>query len=268
MRLGLLACLGITVALPGCASAQRGSGGREGATEWPDAAALRERAAKLWTARTQEDWATAFLFEEPERREQIDLETYVDWHVKNEPFKTHAFRLGKVQTDRNLGWVEVECRTSLRKFENVPPRDVRRWEKWRVAEGDWYPVPAPEKDRYPEAPALRDAAEEKRLRARFDAAWAARQRGDPKAYYEFVDPAEREQVTLELLTEYESLYRYLSCNVRWVEVIGVNGRVRVEYERKRTDPSLQKMPPELSEVTERWVKREDDWNCRFAASAQ
>ena len=268
MRLGILACLGAVIFAPGCVSGRGGAGASGGASEWPDATVLRQRAEQLWTARIQEDWEAAFLFEEPARRKTIDRAAYVKWHEEKEPFKTHAYRLGRVEAERNLGWVEVECRTSLRKFGNAPPRDVRRWEKWRVTEGAWYPIPRQDADLYPEPPALRDPEEAERLLVRFEAAWAARQRGDWQALHGFVDPQERDQITLGLLTEYESLFRHLSREVRWIEAVGPNGRVRVQYERKRNDPSLTKMPPETQEITERWVKRDGEWYCRYSVSVQ
>jgi hypothetical protein len=268
MRSGFCACLTAVLVLSGCASSQRATTHAGRSTNGPGARELRQRAERLWTARTQDDWAIVYMFEEPAERGHIDKAKYVDWHLENEPIKTHAFRLGRVQTEGDLGWVEVQCRTSARKFPNVPPRDVQRWEKWRVVAGDWYPIPPTAADLYPAAPALRDAAEEARLAARFEASFAARQARDWNALYALMDPEEHGKIPLELMTERENLYRYLSRQVQWVEVVGGNGRVRVRYETKRTDPSLTKMAPEVKDVTERWVKRGDTWYCRYSVSVQ
>jgi len=259
-------CVGSLLLLWGCAATPRGSSGPAGRT--PGAEDLRARAEQLWQARQKEDWSTVYVFEEPGRREGLDQQQFEEWHRKNEPFVIHDYKLGRVQTDGPLGWVEVQYRSTIRQFPALAPREAQRWEKWRLTDGQWYPVPRNELDRYPESPAVRNAAEEDRLRARFQEAWQARQRGDWAALHALLEPRAREGVTVDQLATDGQRLEYRSCQVQWVEVIGDRGQVRVAYEVKRTDPNLSKMPPEITMITERWLRIEGEWYRQMMGGAK
>lgn len=257
MRLGLSLWLMLLVFLPACATPPRAGSGA--VPRMPNADELRQRAEQLWQARLAEDWVTAFNFEDTPQREQSSPEQYAVWCRENEPFITKSYQLDQVQTDQQLGWVEVSCRTALRRFPDLPARDVQRWEKWRVVDGQWYPVPRAEINNYPEPPALRDAAGEAQLAARFADSWRARREKDWPARYALVDPRERDRITVEELAKDEDRFEYLAMKVQWVQVVGDRGSVRVRYEIKRNDPSLTKMASEVVDVIEHWVRFENEW---------
>ena len=258
MRCRWYVYLAVVLLVPACTAARQGPV-RTAPTDRPTEEGLRPRAVELWTARLKEDWATVFRFEEPARRKSMVEADFIAFCQQKEPFRIEAFELGRVQVQPPLGWVEVQCDSSIRQFPNIPARHAQRWEKWRITDQRWYPVPAGERDQYPEPPAHRDQAEETRLRARFDAAWEARRARDWQRLHEFVDPHDRAEVTLAALTEDESRTECLSCVVQWVEVIGDRGRVQAVYTVKSTDPSMTKMLPETPTVTELWIKYENEW---------
>jgi hypothetical protein len=231
----------------------------EAPPETAPADALRQRAERLWQARQDRDWAAIFLFQDPQAVEGVTEEEYITWAEENEPFLIEDSRLGDVITEEEMGWVEVFARTSMRRFPAVPPRDVHRWEKWRVLEDGWFPVPPRELEHYPAAPAERDAAEEQRLLARFEASWEARRQGDWDRLFELSDPTIRDDIPREEYAQAQQMIEYLSCNVRWVEARGEHGSVRVEILHKLNDPSMTKLPPRTIAVTERWLKVDGEW---------
>jgi hypothetical protein len=222
-------------------------------------ALLRQRAERLWRARALEDWSTAFQFREPSMRQGQSEADFVAWCEEHEPFRVLSFRLGDVLTDGHWGWVEVDCRTRMRRFPAAPPQDVVRWEKWRRVEGEWYPVPREELDCYPASPALRDLAEEGRLLVRVQEACDARERQDWRRFYELHDPRERPDVSETELSQMESMVVYLSHNVHWVEVVGDHGTARVECRLRMSDPSLTKLPARVDIRNERWNKVDGEW---------
>ena len=63
----------------------------------------------------------------------------------------------------------------------------------------------------------------------------------------------------EAYVDMQELLKYLTCDVRWVEVVGPLGRVQVVYTRKVTDPSMTKLPVETVVQTEDWIKVNGEW---------
>jgi len=267
MRASVLITVAALVFLPSCAGPQRRAAETVKPT-YPGADDLKGRAEQLWTARRAEDWNTVFRFEDPQRRQEMVQAEFVTWCQENEPFRVHAFEVKRVQTDGPLGWVELDCRTSVRQFPKMPPRDLVRWEKWRIVDGQWYPVPRRGLKNYPDAPARRDAAAEARLSKRFEQSCQARCAGDWERVYEMTDPRDREHVTREQFVEKESIFQHVACDVQWVEVVGNRGRVRVLYKAKLNDPSMTKLPPQATYATERWIEYEDNWYLDLGAQRQ
>ncbi len=246
--------LGVLVCATGCASTT------------PGETQLRQRAETLWTAREAEDWSTVFEFLEPARREATTREKFVTWADRQEPFRTHAADVQRVQVADELGWVEVDLKTSFRKMPQAPVTEVVRWEKWRVTENEWYPVPRPELDGYPAAPATRDLEAEAALRERWESAWHARSARDWKAFYQLIAPADREKVPFDEYAAEEEGVRYISHDLKWVEVVGDIGRVRVIYEVKSTDPAVRKAPPHKVDLTEQWITVDGKWYRKLLAT--
>lgn len=220
---------------------------------------LRARAEALWNAKVAEDWGRVFEFEDPNARQEWNKDEFVAWSKENEPFKIQSFELGKVQADGEMGWVEVNYNTLIRRFESLPARDAKLWQKWRNVDGTWHPVPLRELVSYPEPPMRRNAREEARLRARFMQSWEARKAGDHHALYQFIDPLDQPRMPEEAFVDMHQLLEYRTCKVNWVEAVGDLGRVHVTYTRKVTDPSLSKLPVETVSEIEEWIKTNGEW---------
>jgi hypothetical protein len=220
---------------------------------------LRSRAGELWEARQREDWATCYQFEDPRLAEATTVDQFIAWCEQEEPFRTLEHELLGTLSEGDLGWVEVRCRTAMRRFPDVPAREVTRWEKWRRVDGRWYPVPRGELDAYPESPAVRDADEESRLGQRVELASAGREAADWDAVYELIDPQDLTDVDRGAFGAAADRVVYLSHDVQWIQVIADRGDVRVVYQQRLNDPSLTKLPPDSIVVTERWVRRDGRW---------
>lgn len=231
----------------------------EAPPEIDPADALRQRAERLWSARQAQDWSAMFAFQDPQAVEEVTEEEYVAWAEENEPFLIADFRLGDVIVNEDMGWVQINCRQGMRKYPEVPPREVHRWEKWHIRDGRWLPVPPQQIQNYPVTPAERDAAAEQRLLDRFRASWEARQEEDWDRLFELSDPRARGDIPEDEFAEAQGLIEYLDCDVRWVEVIGDRGRVRVAIRHKLNDPSMTKLPPRTILVTEQWVRVDGAW---------
>jgi hypothetical protein len=220
---------------------------------------VRQRARELWGARVERDWATVYGFEDPAKRKQMSQAAFVEWSQQNQLLQINTFQLGRAFVEGDLAWVEVDFNASLSRFPETPARDASQNQKWRRLGGAWYPVPTDELDAYPESPALRDAEEEKRLRARFEESWDLRREGDCQGLYLMIDPRDRVGIAADDFVKSESRIAYTACRLHWIEVIGDRGRVHVSIEHKVTDPSLTKLPSQTQRLTERWTLYEGDW---------
>jgi len=255
----LIGVIGLgSLATWGCATTS-GSKGVAQSRSKDERVALRTRAQALWDAKVAEDWRAVFDLQDPHSRAAWNEDDFVAWSQKNDPFKIQSFQFGDVQADGNMGWIEVKYNTLIRRFESLPPRDASLWQKWRRVDGTWYPVPLRELVSYPEPPSRRDAVEEGRLRARFMEAWRVRKAGDYHALYQFCDPYDHPKMPEQAYVDMQELLKYLSCDVKWVEVVGKLGRVQVVYRRKVTDPSMTKLPVETIVQTEDWIKVDGEW---------
>ncbi|MCB9850764.1 MAG: hypothetical protein H6817_08670 [Phycisphaerales bacterium] len=227
--------------------------------ETASGADLNERAGELWKARAAEDCATMFLFEPTRGDEGVTEEEYINYCKNEEPFRVHDYEILDTVTEGDLGWVELNVSTSMRKFPSAAPVESHRWEKWHHINGEWMPVGSKDLTAYPDAPALRDRDAEAELRKRFDASWQARLDRDWPTLYDFIDPRDRDQVDSGVFADTHALFEYLSCDVHWVEVKGNAGVVYVTVHHKLNDPSLTKLPPRDATVREEWVRHDNEW---------
>jgi len=256
----IIVCTGLTLA--SCTGTRNSTGWTTTAQSSPQRLEkdLHQRALRFWTAKAAEDWNTVFDYQyEPDMRARLVKEEFADWSSKNDPLKVQNFSLGRLSIDGDLGWVEVEYRSTVRRYPDFEPREARLWQKWRHSKDGWFPIPQEDLDSYPESPVLRDAVLEQGLRERFDQTFQARLVRDWKRLYDMTDPRDRETVTFDMYVEAEELFEYLSCQVEWVEVIKEFGRVRVNYRHKVTDKSLEKLGAKDGILTERWVLIDNQW---------
>lgn len=222
------------------------------------ASRLAQRCEYYWNARAGEDWKSAFDYYEPTTRAKLVREDYEKWSAENEPFRIHSFRIENVQVDGDVGWALVHYASTIRRFPDLPPREASMWQKWRRTQGDWYPIPVDELQAYPDPPALRDKAQEMRLRDRFEKTASLRKASNWSELYRFTDPADRADVTEDMYVEGESAFAYLDYRVHWVEAIDGFGRVCVTYRHRVTDKSMEKLPPRDLSVIEKWVRSDAD----------
>jgi hypothetical protein len=254
----LMMLLGATLVYSGCA-ARRGGAASSPQPRKTITVALETRANQFWKAKITENWDAVFDFYEPEKQEMFDRDEFKKWSAENEMFQIREFELGRVQTDGEIGWAEVNYNTSLRRYPNLEPRSAYQWQKWRKIGNAWYPIAQEELDQYPSAPALRDSAAEDKLRERLELTWSARLDRDWTALYYLTDPSDYDIVDPAEYAQIEDLFEYLDRQVHWVEVIGDHGRAYVTYHHRLTDESLERLPPRDAIVMEKWVKRDNEW---------
>ncbi len=262
VRIVGLVWLGLScVALGACGP--KGAAGGPGAVQEHQApappTALRDRAERLWQARLNKDWTTVFVFQDPQDTQGAEVADFVTWCEQEEPFRVESFEFGQVLVEGDMGWVEVRYRARIAKFMSLPPRDATQWEKWLRSDGQWGLVSRRALDSVPASPALRDAQQEARLRARFEEAWVPRLATDWGTLYAMTDPQDRAEVDEDTFARGNEMVGYLDRTVHWVQVIGDSGTIRVSYEYKLNDPSLTKLPPQVRTLDESWVQRDGEW---------
>lgn len=267
MRLCILAAL---LALPGCqgpAPHNPGPAPASGPASLPTtdaeraggAAGLRQRAERLWDARVKGDYAAVFEFQDPRQVGTAKVDEFVEWSKANEPFSYEAYKLGRVETQARLGWVEVDQTVRVRKYPGAPGNEMTRWETWHVMDGRWVLVPLPEIKSLPQSPALRDAAQEQRLRARAEEASRARVARDFETLYQYLDPREREQLSYQRFANTEAKLEFAELELEWVEAVGRQGRVSFIETYRFVDPSATKLGYQKSRNRENWLFHENEW---------
>lgn len=215
-------------------------------------------ANKIWKARVDRDCTTVaqhldpteYVSETPKERLEI---------CEKDPFRYEKFRIGKVEVEGQFGWVHVQYDSKFAPYQAEPAQEVQTVEKWRHLNGQWYPVAARIYETCPESPSSRNAAEEKRLRERFEATWKHRLARDWKSLYELADPKDRESVPESNYAESESLIEYYEHVLEWVQVIGDKGEIRVTYANKLADPNMSKLKPRKINLSEHWILRNGEW---------
>ncbi len=248
----------VVIAISGCEGPGRVSGPGNRSVH-RDESKLRSRAEQLWQAKASENWVAAFEYFEPATRATLNRDEFVKWSQENEPFRIQKFSIANVETREETGWVGLTYTSTIRRFPGLQPHESVMWQKWRKTDGEWYPVPSDELVSYPESPALRNAGDEERLESRFVESWPHRKASDWAALYEYSEPADRAQVTLDMFIEGEGLFQFLDYRVHWVEAIEGLGRVCVTYRHRLTDKSLEKLSPKDLTIIEKWIKSDGEW---------
>ncbi|MHC5002538.1 MAG: hypothetical protein ACYTJ0_05385 [Planctomycetota bacterium] len=233
--------------------------GEPAATAERSADVLRERAERFWRARLEEDWETAWEFEDLRAVPDATKAQFVEWSRENEPFRVHEYEILRADADGSFGWVEVETSLSARRFPGAPVRTVQRWDNWQLVDGRWLPINARAKEQFPVARVLRDLAAEPALRARCQEFWEARRDEDWDRIVELCEPDDREQVGPLMLSESQGMLKYVSHEIFWVEATGDTGRSRVRFVHRLDDPSMTKAPPMALNMIENWVKVDGQW---------
>jgi hypothetical protein len=220
---------------------------------------LTARAHEVWTARVDKDWPTLYQLQPPSTREAKTEEQFVAMNTKDGLFRFDKYRIHDVLVDADYGWVDVERVCVLSKFPDFPPQTTRTWERWYKFDSQWYCSTDDEMDYLPNSPKERDVGEEPILQKRFNELCELRVSSNFEKAYDFVPPVSRERMSLQTYIEGETLMRVLSCDLRWAEVIGDQGRVRVEYLLQSGDPNMSKLPPSRKTVIEHWRKIDGLW---------
>lgn len=221
-------------------------------------AALLATANKVWKARADRDCKTVaqyldpkeYVSESPEDRLKV---------CEGDPFRYEKYRVGDVEVDGAFGWVQVQYAAKIAPYQAEPAQEIETTEKWRLLDGQWYPVASRIQETCPEPPAQRNAADEKRLRERFESTWKMRLARDWKELYQTTDPNDRSKVSESDYAESEGLISYFEYDLDWVQVIGDVGEVRVTYTNKLADPNMTKMNPRKINISEHWIKRNGEW---------
>lgn len=213
-----------------------------------------------WSARMRSDWAALFAFLDPDVRRDATAEEYAAWAEQREPFVVHSFLIDSVEVSDGLGWAFVTSRTTLRRLP-AEPVVSQRVEKWRCRDGCWALVPPELLGTLPAPPSQRDRAAEPRLAERFLAAWNARRVRSADALRGFLDPEDDAAAAAELIAMQDRRLEHLRCDVLWTEAIGQRGRVRARLVVQAADPAINEGKPATTEMTERWIRRGDEWYC-------
>ena len=237
----------------------RGGGLSESQALRSESQALRTRCEHLWRARQQRDCPAIFSFEDPSAPQPTDEMAFLSWCRNDDPFRIRTYNIAAVETDGDMGWLRIETTTEFSKVLVPQETQVETWEVWHKVKDQWYPVSRDEKVNYPEAPSLRNAAEEKRLRSRFAESWDAMRAADWERLYQLVDPRDREEITEQSFFEAAGTLQYLNSELHWAEVTGERGRILVSYEHKMTDPNLTKLAPRTVAVIDYWILRDGTW---------
>lgn len=220
---------------------------------------LRKHAEQLWAARLARDCRAQYAFEDPAQTPPMDETTFVSWCKNEDPFRVSEYAIHDVEVREDWGWVRVVAKTVYTSIPDAEVEGAETWEKWHKVHGRWYSVPKRDYKTVPEAPSLRNAVEEERLRVSFEQSWAALKSEDWHRLYELLDPLDRNVITEEKFVAGAGSIRYLDNKVHWVEVIGERGRIHVSYEHRLTDTSLTKLPSQEVAVTDYWIARDGEW---------
>lgn len=219
---------------------------------------LQETAEKVWKARVARDCETIAKYYDPNEYAANTQDERLEICQKD-PFRYQSYRIGKVEAEIPYGWIYVHYDAKFAPYEAEPAESVDTVEKWKRIRDVWYPVPARIVETCPESPSQRNAAEEAKLRKRFERTWELRLARDWKSLYEMTDPEDRQHVSESQYAESEGLIQYFGHDLEWVEVMGDLGQIRVTYDNKLNDPNMSKMRGRKINLAEHWIKRNGEW---------
>jgi hypothetical protein len=222
-------------------------------------AALIARAVTLWAAKKAEDWATVFEFDAARNNPDVTRDQFVDWAKENEPFVIVDYAITDAVAEGQYGWVALTSTTTMRQYPAIPPRTHDRWEKWRLEEDGWRPVPLDVVESYPIAPANRSTELEPALWEAARESWDARLEDDWETAYRLSDPRDYERVDYDQFVEGMAVSDYQEYRIAWVEATGDTARVFVTFRHKWNDPNMTKLPPEVTSQIEPWVRVDGQW---------
>lgn len=225
---------------------------------------LLERARELWGARVSEDWARAYRLLSLEEQADMGESQFVALRTKRGPFEYLEARVERAAVEGAIGWVKVNYRVRPKEYPAVPAQEVTNWRVWQRVDGVWHPVPQAKLHNFPQLPPQeRPAEEEARLARHSHAFWEAKETQHWDAVLQYMEPNVREEITKQESVEREALYKYLGHELKWVEVIGDQGRVKVHFTYILNDSTLRKLHPQQKAVVEHWVKIDDRWYRRI-----
>jgi len=226
-----------------------------------DATTLKKRAKTFWEARVKGDWETVYSYlAKSEKERYASREAFVKFRNDKGPLVYLSYDILDVATDGQLGWVEVRAEMVPAHVPGYPATSIQQWEIWFKSKEGWKPLPNKLRASVPRLPPkLRPAGEEAALAKRAEEFWKAKETGNWKLIYDFLDPAFRSRVTAEEFLQRKAKYTYLSHSIKWTEVEGDRGRVKVDYSRRLNDPALYKLEPQDDATIENWIKVDNVW---------
>ncbi len=222
--------------------------------------ALREQAKAFWEARVKGDWATVYGYLLESERMGLAKEQYVEQSKERGPWRYLHYKMGTVETDEDLGWVDIEFAAEPVLFPGIKPKLVKRWEQWEKVDDKWLTVTGKRIQELPQLPpSLRPVKEEKVVMARVDEFWKAREKNDYARVYELCSPGMRKKVSRAEFLEKKAMYLYSAHKVLWAEVNEDRAVVRSVYEFRPNDPSVSKMDPQEDFAMQDWIKVDGQW---------
>jgi hypothetical protein len=225
---------------------------------------LLEQARVLWDARVSDDWAQVYRLLPPEEQAGTGESEFVELRTQRGPFEYTKAHVERVAVAGDTGWVRVNYRARPKEYAALPAQDVTTWRVWRRLDGTWHPVPQEKVQDFPQLPPQeRPAEEEARLAQRTHGFWRAKEGQHWNTLSQYMEPDVRQKLIKQGSVDREALYKYLSHHLEWVEVIGDQGRVKVQFRFILNDPTLRKLQPQQKTIIEQWVKVDDQWYRRI-----
>lgn len=226
-----------------------------------EAVILKGLAKQWWDARVQEDWKKLYKLLSSSDKREITKEQFISSiKGKQEAIRFVSYKLGLIETDGDMGWVDVKFVFQPTLQPQMPTYNGQNWDVWRKEKGKWYPVLQDKIGEYPKLPPhLRSLEEEAKLKKRASEFWEAKENKNWELIYQYCDPKFKARIAKDEFLNSKSRLLYLSHKINWVETNGNKGKVRITYTAKISDPYLTKLAPVKQTIIEDWIKVEDQW---------
>jgi len=222
--------------------------------------ALKNRAQAYCDAQVKQDWKVLYRYLPPSARDQVSEDQFTELSKQKMGIRYLSFELEKAETAGDIGWVKLVQTAMPEGFKSVEPMKTERWEPWKKIEGEWYPIPAKEREAAPSRPpSERSATEEATLTKRADEFWGAMEKNEWGIIYTYLEPDFRKTTSLGAWLGKKPFYIYVGHSVEWAEVTGDRGKVMVVYLVRPSDPYQSKMEPLDQTIVENWVRIEGVW---------